>query len=98
MQRNLLTLAQDSFWFGYLQWCAPFDAPPETAEPWARELSNRAFLAGARWATRQESALSPYIAQFIHMMVLLGYLDDNSPLFASYQDSEANGYQTEVPY
>src|SRR5262245_57446288 len=97
MPRNQLTLAQDSFWFGYLNWCAPFDVPPDGYDKWGRELSNTPFLPRARCATRQESALSPYIAQFIHMMILLGYLDDNSPLLAtdSHQDT---GYQIEPPY
>lgn len=80
MTKNQLSEGADGFWFGYLTYVHPDECPPQDAWPWARTLSNNAFRAGARWAVKQTSELSPYVAKFIEMMILLGYLDDDAPL------------------
>lgn len=70
MSKNMLKEAQDRFWFGRGQYIAGWmttDTP--------RTVSNEAFTAGARWATRQTSELNPHIARFIEMMLLLGFLE-----------------------
>lgn len=80
MSKNQLTEGADRFWYGYLVWAHPDECPPEDSWAWSHTLSNRAFSAGARWAVKQTSELSPYVARFIEMMILLGYLDDDAPL------------------
>ena len=83
MDKNLLTRAQDRFYFGYPTWAIPNEIWPSdeltatinTAPEWTRAYANHAFTAGARWGLRMSSELSPHIARFIEMMLLLGYLE-----------------------
>jgi hypothetical protein len=39
----------------------------------ARIVFNRGFDSGARWAIRTSSVLSPHVAKFIEMLILLGF-------------------------
>jgi hypothetical protein len=60
--------------------------PPEDTWPWSHTLSNAAFTAGARWAIRTSSDLSPHIAKFIEMMILLGLIESDEVFFPSARD------------
>src|SRR5215471_20317659 len=77
MQKNLLTRAQDNFWYWYTAWAHRDFQPPSYEMDYARTLANYAFLHGAKWCTSQQGKLSPFISQFIEMMVLLGWFDDD---------------------
>ena len=81
--KSELTEAQNRFWYGYINNPILYDVPSFLSEDeWAgaRELSNLAFTAGCRYAMRTSSELSPHIARFIHMLILIGYLDDEPEL------------------
>ena len=79
MTKNELTEAADKAIYGYL--LHTHDAELVSNELMDDEqlaliaLLRAAFTSGARWSLRTSSELSPHIAKFIHMMVLLGYLD-----------------------
>lgn len=70
--------ALDAFWWGYVNNPILYDLPVHEDWKGAREMCALAFEAGARWAVRQTSELSPHIAKFIEMMILLGYLDGDA--------------------
>lgn len=80
MPKNILAQQQDRFYYGYGHTLA--EAP--------HTLSNEAFTAGARWAMRESSALSPHIAKFTEMLILLGVFDaDDSATESSNETSGA---------
>jgi len=79
---------------------------PETVELTLKELLYGAFAAGARWNMRETSLLSPHIARFIEMLILLGIADDenasleaehHSPLWRT-AGAGTPGYTPEPPY
>lgn len=70
---NSLIDEQNRFWYSRGQHIASIWTTPESIH----ELSNEAFLAGARWNMKQTSELSPHIAKFIEMMILLGFFDQD---------------------
>lgn len=78
---NRLTEGQNRFWYGYLSYAHPNECPPEDTWAWSQTLSNNAFAAGARWAIRASSELSPHIAKFIEMMILLGIIESDEQFF-----------------
>jgi hypothetical protein len=67
MSKNMLSEAQDEFYWPRHRWL-------ETLSP--QEIARLAFTAGAKWATKATSELSPHIARFIEMMILLGWFDN----------------------
>lgn len=69
--KNLLTEAQNKYWYSYAQYNVYLQAEQNQE----RTSINEAFAAGAKWSIKQTSELSPHIAKFIEMMVLLGYLE-----------------------
>jgi hypothetical protein len=81
MARDTLEEGQNRFWYGYQTYAHRDELPPEESWPWSQTLSNNAFKAGARWAIRQSSDLSPHIAKFIEMMILLGLIESDEEFF-----------------
>jgi hypothetical protein len=74
-----LKQAQNKFWYGHAE--RKFLEISEEAGVFhidtnaVHELMNLAFYAGAKWSMKNSSELSPHIAKFIEMMILLGYLE-----------------------
>lgn len=76
MSKNILTEAHDRYFYRNVEWL--FDGWENTGGISGREIVARVFTAGAQWGITETSALSPHIAKFIEMMILLGYLDDDN--------------------
>lgn len=70
MSKNTLQSAADAFWFQRGQHLVLLSDLSD------RELSAFAFEAGARWAMRETTRMSPYVNQFIEMLILLGVFDN----------------------
>jgi hypothetical protein len=69
LDKNALTKAQTAFWFS-----KGIEIYEDTQDP--RVVANMAFTAGATWGVRETSKLTPYLAQFVEMMILLGIFDN----------------------
>jgi hypothetical protein len=114
MPKNMLSEAQNRFYYSHqceqmvlIAWDS--EQPRGLAE--MRRLIFEAFTAGANWNMRTTSVLSPHIAKFIEMLILLGICDDaqviretesGSPLWHSTGGDGARvgatGNQIEPPY
>lgn len=91
-----MTLSEDkkkalnAFWFGYISNPILYDLPVSADWEGAREMVALSFDAGARWALRTSSELSPHIARFIEMLILLGIVDHEAL-------APPSGLATDVP-
>jgi hypothetical protein len=74
-----LKIAQNRFWYGYVLRENRLNNAIDQYQEFndtrlLQEIVNLAFIAGGRWQSKV-TELSPHIARFIEMMILLGYLE-----------------------
>lgn len=82
MQKNIVSEQQNKFWFavGRTVWRrSVVDLNDDDGAGIVQTISNLAWQDGARWAMRESARLSPHLAQFLEMCMLLGLFDEREP-------------------
>lgn len=82
----MLKEAQDRFWYSHAQATTRHlsESIASTGDSGYgamafHTLINEAVQYGARWNLRETSALSPHIARFLEMCILLGLMESDAP-------------------
>lgn len=84
----------DNYWFSHkrvIEEALGIAARTDDLGPF-REILNRRFEDGARWAMQETTRLNPYVSQFIEMLILLGVFDN-----ANSQELDASAEPSDGP-
>ena len=101
MSKSISADTINRFFYGYLTTTEAaqriLEASLDNAEYMLLEVAREAFTAGARWEFHESAKLSPHIARFLEMCILLGPDPGRDDWMAHYTDEPPDDPTPDLP-